>query len=349
MTRGEGGDRRAGGREIFFVCSLFFITLLPIVIGVWTLPLHSIKHLPRTVQDIKQVARELNEYASSGFYGTAHIFAVLAVTSIWKNAWSVPGSAVLNVLAGALMNPLVATILQTLLTTVGSLCSSLLSKPLAPVIAHVFPRAMSLTRSAFEGTTYTPAPSPSASRRTSVDDDGAPVEETEKLLDPTSPTSPSSNAKDAQTKQTPIWVRLTVLRLVGVVPWSALNLACGICDVPLWDCAIGGFIGMLPWTAVTCQIGDILQTVASSTSSEEAAGQTLSSLLTSPSIIFKLVFLSLLSLGPVLLRDKLSELLSGSKKSSSSSSARDDVSSSGSSTAYEEDLEEAEFEVKEKL
>ncbi|KAG8917075.1 hypothetical protein FRC00_014064, partial [Tulasnella sp. 408] len=91
---------------VFFVCSLFFITLLPIVIGVWTLPIHSIKHLPRTVQDIKQVARELNEYASSGFYGTAHIFAVLAVTSIWKNAWSVPGSAVLNVLAGALMNPL---------------------------------------------------------------------------------------------------------------------------------------------------------------------------------------------------------------------------------------------------
>ncbi|KAG8956546.1 hypothetical protein FRC04_000024 [Tulasnella sp. 424] len=345
---------------IFFVCSLFFITLLPIVIGIWTLPLHSIKHLPRTVQDIKQVARELNEYASSGFYGTAHIFAVLAVTSVWKNAWSVPGSAVLNVLAGALMNPLVATVLQTLLTTIGSICSSLLSKPLAPVIAHVFPRAMSLTRSAFEGTTYTPVSSPSASRRGSVDDDdthGAPIEETEKLLDPTSPISPqspsSSSAKDAQAKQTPVWVRLTVLRLVGVVPWSALNLACGICDVPLWDCAIGGFIGMLPWTAVTCQIGDILQTVASSTASEEAAGQTLSSLLTSPSIIFKLVFLSLLSLGPVLLRDKLSELLSGSRKSASSSRPisrhprRSD--DSGSSTAYEEDLEEAEFEVREKL
>ncbi|KAG8994104.1 hypothetical protein FRB90_000532, partial [Tulasnella sp. 427] len=210
---------------LFFVCSLFFITLLPIVIGVWTLPLHSIKHLPRTVQDIKQVARELNEYASSGFTGTAHIFAVLAVLSIWKNAWSVPGSAVLNVLAGALMNPLVATLLQTILTTLGSLCSSLLSKPLAPVIAHVFPRAMSLTRSAFEGTTFSPASTPAVSRRTSVDDDEAPVEETEKLLDPTSPGVASSSTSSAGQKQTPIWVRLTVLRLVGVVPWSALNLA----------------------------------------------------------------------------------------------------------------------------
>ncbi|KAG8987050.1 hypothetical protein FRB90_003621 [Tulasnella sp. 427] len=108
---------------------------------------------------------------------------------------------------------------------------------------------------------------------------------------------------------------------------------------------------MLPWTAVTCQIGDILQTVASSTSSEEASGQTLSSLLTSPSIIFKLVFLSLLSLGPVLLRDKLGELLSGSKaKSLRRERPRhprrsDDGASSGSTTACEEDLEEAEFEV----
>lgn len=77
----------------------------------------------------------------------------------------------------------------------------------------------------------------------------------------------------------------------------------------------------------------------------------MSSLLTSPSIIFKLVFLSLLSLGPVLLRDKLSELLSGSKKSSARPVPRHPRRSddSGSSTAYEEDLEEAEFEVKEKL
>jgi hypothetical protein len=56
------------------------------------------------------------------------------------------------------------------------------------------------------------------------------------------------------------------------------------------------------------QIGDILQTLAVSSSSDP---RTLSSLLSSPSIVFKLVLLSLLSLGPVLYRNKLSELLGG--------------------------------------
>jgi len=65
------------------------------------------------------------------------------------------------------------------------------------------------------------------------------------------------------------------------------------------------------------QIGDILQTFAKSTDAiaDTASAETLSSLLTSPSVIAKLVFLSLLSLGPVLMREKLTALLSGGKKS----------------------------------
>ena len=111
------------------------------------------------------------------------------------------------------------------------------------------------------------------------------------------------------------WVRLSVMRLIGVVPWSGINIACGVCGVSLKDCMFGTFIGCLPWTAVTCQvwryftsrnaknkissyqIGDILQTVASTPT---PTPQTLSSLLASPEIIFKLVFLSVLSLAPIL-------------------------------------------------
>lgn len=54
----------------------------------------------------------------------------------------------------------------------------------------------------------------------------------------------------------PAWVRLTVLRLVGIVPWSGINIACGVLGVSLWDCSLGTFIGAIPWTAVTCQVGD---------------------------------------------------------------------------------------------
>ncbi|KAG8875372.1 hypothetical protein FRB97_005184 [Tulasnella sp. 331] len=293
---------------LLMICALFFITFLPTLVLVYTLPIPSLKSIPRTLSDIKLVAKELQIYSASSTKGTAHIFAVLAVTSVWKNAWSVPGSVLLNVLAGALMNPILATILQTFLTTVGSVCSSLLSKPLAPVISRLFPKALSLTRSAFERGSGGSVPSPEFSpmmdseedEESEGDDSGQP------LLNRRVDSVPQPQGA----VQTPVWVRLTILRLIGVVPWSALNLACGICDVPLWDCAIGGFIGVLPWTAVTCQVGDLLQTVAVKTSSaSDAPAETLSSLLSSPSIIVKLIVLSLISLGPILLRDKLSNII----------------------------------------
>jgi uncharacterized membrane protein YdjX (TVP38/TMEM64 family) len=60
----------------------------------------------------------------------------------------------------------------------------------------------------------------------------------------------------ASTKaSSPTWVRLTVFRLVGIVPWSGINVACGVLGVALWDCFLGTFIGAIPWTAVTCQVG----------------------------------------------------------------------------------------------
>ena len=79
------------------------------------------------------------------------------------------------------------------------------------------------------------------------------------------------------------------------------------------DCVLGSFIGCLPWTAVTCQIGDILQTVASTPS---PTPQSVQSLLTSPEIILKLVFLSFLSLAPILGRNHLQALVSHSTSTS---------------------------------
>lgn len=64
------------------------------------------------------------------------------------------------------------------------------------------------------------------------------------------------------------------------------------------------------------QIGDLLQTVAVKAASDPTApAETLSTLLSSPSIIAKLVVLSLVSLGPVLMRDKLSRIISSRRTS----------------------------------
>jgi hypothetical protein len=109
------------------------------------------------------------------------------------------------------------------------------------------------------------------------------------------------------------WVRLSILRLIGIVPWSGINVACGVCGVALKDCFFGSFIGCLPWTAVTCQIGDILQTVASTPSPNPKSVQ---DLLTSPEILTKLIFLTILSLAPILGRDHLSSWVSSSTSAS---------------------------------
>lgn len=116
-------------------------------------------------------------------------------------------------------------------------------------------------------------------------------------------------SKNAEKPKSSPWIRLSILRLIGIVPWSGINIACGVCGVPVLDCFLGSFIGSLPWTAVTCQIGDILQTVASTPS---PTPQSVQSLLTSPEILLKLVFLSFLSLAPILGRNYLQALVSHS-------------------------------------
>jgi len=118
------------------------------------------------------------------------------------------------VLCGVLLSPVLGTLLMTFLTALGSVFSSLLATPLAPVMSQWFPKALNLTRTALEG----------------------------------------GNTDSATKEKTPVWVRLSVLRLIGVVPWSGINIACGVTGVPLFDCFLGAFIGTLPWTAVTCQV-----------------------------------------------------------------------------------------------
>jgi len=252
---------------ILFIILLFPLSTAFIWYTISTLPISQFSW-PRTLSDLAQLGRELHGYSQSGPIPMAHVVAVLSITSIWKHAWSIPGSVVWNVLAGALFSPPLATLLLTTLTAIGSLCATLLSIPLSPILAHFFPRALQITREAIKG--------PDHSNSTAYQDSNP-------------PSSP--------------WIRLSILRLVGLVPWSGINIACGVCAVPFHDVFLGAFIGTMPWTAVTCQIGDILQTAASSPPT--STPQTLSSLLTSPDIFLKLVFLSFLSLAPILARDHL--------------------------------------------
>ncbi|KAG7449144.1 uncharacterized protein BT62DRAFT_929134 [Guyanagaster necrorhizus] len=255
--------------SIILVISLFPLSTGLVFLALRTLPISF--SWPQNLADLAELGRDLHGYSQSGPGQLAHVIGILAVTAVWKHAWSIPGSVIWNVLAGALFSPAYATLLLTLLTTIGSTCATLLSKPLAPFLSHFFPKALDLTRSALQG-------------------GGA-----------------SKTESEPEGRTTSAWIRLSILRLIGVVPWSGINIACGVCGVSVADCILGAFIGSLPWTAVTCQIGDILQTVASAPS---PTPQTVSSLLLSPQIMVKLVFLSFLSLAPILGREHLRAWLS---------------------------------------
>ncbi|KAH9853520.1 snare associated Golgi protein-domain-containing protein [Lenzites betulinus] len=247
---------------VLFVLILFPLSSAVVALCMSTLPIT--KAWPRTLPDLAQLGRELHGYTQSGVLSTSHVVGVISVVTIWMHSWSIPGSVLANVLAGALFPPALAIVLLTFLTTMGSLSASMLAAPLGPFLTQMMPRPLEMTRSALEG-------------------DG----------------SKSDNSSP--------WVRLSILRLVGVVPWSGINIACGVCGVAVWDCFLGALIGSLPWTAVTCQIGDILQTVATN---PRPTSQSVQSLLASPEIIIKLVVLSFLSLAPILGRNRLRAWLS---------------------------------------
>ncbi|KAI6105773.1 snare associated Golgi protein-domain-containing protein [Pisolithus sp. B1] len=250
---------------LLLVVLLFPLSTALVFLSLYSLPISVT--WPRTLSELAELNLELQRYSQSGPGPLAHVIGVLSVTAVWKHAWSIPGSVIWNVLAGALFHPLWATLLLSALTTMGSVFSTLLCMPLAPSLSRLWPRALEVTRNAIEG-------EPELSTGSKL--------------------------------KSPAWVRLSILRLVGVVPWSGINIACGVCGVALSDCTLGSFIGCLPWTAVTCQIGDILQTVASAAS---PAHETVSSLLASPDIVLKLVVLSFLSLAPILGRERLRALV----------------------------------------
>ncbi|KAJ4478186.1 snare associated Golgi protein-domain-containing protein [Lentinula aciculospora] len=283
---------------IVFVICLFPLSTVLVLLSLASLPISF--SWPKTLTELAALGKDFHRYSESGLGPKVHVLSVVALTAIWKHAWSIPGSVIWNVLAGALLSPVFATVLLTFLTTIGSLCASLLAAPLAPLIMHFLPRVLDMTRAALEGDAARPISSTSSGSETD-----------EKLITSKRHTSGA-------------WVRLSVLRLVGVVPWSGINIACGVCGVPMWDCMLGAFIGTLPWTAVTCQVGDILQTVANAPS---ATSQTVSSLLMSPEIIIKLVFLSFLSLAPILARNRLKALISTSDTSTSDSAPGTDSTS----------------------
>ncbi|KAJ9120697.1 hypothetical protein QFC22_002628 [Naganishia vaughanmartiniae] len=281
---------------------VFVISLGIVAAAVVSLPIASLKSLPKKVSDLQILSAEIRSYMASSSAGWWHTVFVLTLTGMWKHSWSVPGAVVLvrdfiyalgNILVGSLLDPIPALLLLTFITSFGSLGAYSLSRPLAPLIALIFPKPLALVRSAING-------SDQPTENIAMHD-----------LTTRRPASDSA-------VQPTIWRRLLIMRAMGLVPWSGMNVACGVVGVNPVTFLLTTAAGTASWSYVTASVGDILHQMAIPASSgvgmdglpltdpNAMGGQSLSSLLRDPALIFKMVVLSLISLIPALFKSRTS-------------------------------------------
>ncbi|GAA5802277.1 snare associated Golgi protein-domain-containing protein [Helicostylum pulchrum] len=76
--------------------------------------------LPRTLEDVQQTSLQLEDLISNSWTGYGSVTIVFAVLYLWQQAFSIPGSVLLNLLAGYLYGITMGTIWTSLLTAAGA-------------------------------------------------------------------------------------------------------------------------------------------------------------------------------------------------------------------------------------
>jgi uncharacterized membrane protein YdjX (TVP38/TMEM64 family) len=76
--------------------------------------------LPRTLEDVQQTSLQLEELLTNDWAGYGSVTFVFAVLYLWQQAFSIPGSVLLNLLAGYLYGITMGTIWTSFLTACGA-------------------------------------------------------------------------------------------------------------------------------------------------------------------------------------------------------------------------------------
>lgn len=216
-----------------------------------TLPLHLPKHLAQlTLSEIRDICESLQTYAHSSFGATIHVFMVLSVFFVWKQAFCVPGSLIMNIVFGAMYGSYAGCFHATILTAFGGALCYALASPFVDVVA-LFPRISRALHSMSKALQAMDAP---------------------RTGDRAEPASSIRLDRD-------LWTSLLILRLLPIVPYGMMNIACGVLSVPIVPYVVTLGVGSIPWNFCTTQIGELLQGVvtaiqASATATAEADGST---------------------------------------------------------------------------
>ncbi|WVR07960.1 hypothetical protein IAU60_005003 [Kwoniella sp. DSM 27419] len=314
------------GWTVGILVATFFVTAGIVLWLIQGMPITTLKHVPKSTTDLQLLSAEIRAYMASSDAGWWHTVGVLFLVGCWKHAWSVPGAVVLNILVGSLLDPMPALALLTLITASGSLGAYMLSRPLAPLIAVLFPKPLALVRAALAPDSV---PTPVSATSSTHPDTVTPIQAS---------SDPSAPPIGGPTEKSTVWRRLLVMRAMGFVPWSGMNVACGVVGVDWRTFWLTTAAGSASWSYVTASVGHILARLAVPSASaldsgvlaSEVPGESLTSLLRDPVLIFKLIFLSAISLLPVILKRR-----SGTTSTTSTSLLESDGTTPRSSSSFE--------------
>ncbi|KAK9712002.1 Transmembrane protein 41A [Basidiobolus ranarum] len=122
-------------------------TLMCILLLVTTIPG---LHLPSTLEDAKYDVQVLKDYTDKNEEGHNRIFIIFCLLYLWKQTFCVPGSILLNLIAGALYG-MASVPLLCFLTAFGStLCYYIFYFAGAEILEHCIPKHLSKLRTQIE-------------------------------------------------------------------------------------------------------------------------------------------------------------------------------------------------------
>ena len=219
-----------------------------------TLPLHLPKHLAQlTLSEIRDICESLQVYSHSSLLAMVHVFFVLSVFFTWKQAFCVPGSLIMNIVFGAMYGSYAGCFHASLLTAFGGALCYALASPFSDVVA-LFPRI------------------------------ARPLYSMSKALQAMNAPRTTEGAEHASSIRLDkdLWTSLLTLRLLPIVPYGMMNIACGVLSVPIIPYVVTLGVGSIPWNFCTTQIGELLLGVvtaiqASAAEAAEVNGSTVTS------------------------------------------------------------------------
>ncbi|KAI5479981.1 transmembrane protein 41a [Pseudohyphozyma bogoriensis] len=253
--------------QLGFLAFLFLASFAIILLLIGTLPN---LFIPHSLSDLPSLTSNLTTYRTTSFIAEIHLFLVLSALFVWKQAFSIPGSILTNILFGALYGTTFGTVSACVWTAVGSMGAYGIARVVSPLVEYYFATPLGVTRRA---------------------------------LGLVAPSTTSPAQVQPVTSSSSLFEHLLLARLFPLLPYSVLNIISGVLSIPLLPFFTTLVLGSFPFNFATVSVGSLVSLSLSSDAPLDRIWST--------DVILKLVLVTLISVLPLVFKERLKRLLSG--------------------------------------